>query len=100
MNRTKIPSPRTSEAGSQVGGRRQILGRIGVQVTQKAVGKTLSRWLPIVGPIVIGSYSLIDTRNVGKTAIDTFNREIEIEPAELDDSQVTRISNRTDLSTQ
>ena len=78
----------------------EILRRIGVQVTQKAVGKTLSRWLPIAGPIVIGGYSLIDTRNVGKTAIDTFNREIEIEPAELDDTQVTRISNRTDLSTQ
>ncbi len=72
-----------------------ILRRIGVQVTQKAVGKTLSRWVPIVGPIVIGGYSLIDTRNVGKTAIDTFNREIEIEPAEPDNSQATSISNQT-----
>ena len=72
-----------------------ILRRIGVQVTQKAVGKTLSRWVPIVGPIVIGGYSLIDTRNVGKTAIDTFEREIEIEPAEPDNSQATSISNQT-----
>ena len=58
----------------------QTLRRIGVQVSQKAVGKTLSRWLPIVGPVLIGGYSLIDTRNVGKTAIDTFSREIQIEP--------------------
>lgn len=58
----------------------QTLRRIGIQVSQKAVGKTLSRWLPIVGPILIGSYSLIDTRNIGKTAIDTFSRQIDIEP--------------------
>jgi hypothetical protein len=58
----------------------QTLRKIGVHVTQKAVGKTLSRWLPLVGPVLIGGYSLMDTRNVGKTAIDTFSREILIEP--------------------
>ena len=58
----------------------QTLRSIGVKVSQKAVGKTLSRWLPIVGPVLIGSYSMIDTRNVGKTAIETFSRHIEIEP--------------------
>ena len=63
----------------------QTLRRIGVHVTQKAVGKTLSRWLPIVGPVLIGGYSLVDTRNVGKTAIDTFSRQIEIEPPDADD---------------
>ena len=61
----------------------QTLSRIGVHVTQKAVGKTLSRWLPIVGPILIGSYSLVDTRIVGKTALDTFSRQIEIEPDDI-----------------
>lgn len=57
----------------------QTLRKIGVHVTQKAVGKSLSRWLPIVGPVLIGGYSMMDTRKVGKTAIDTFSREIEIE---------------------
>jgi hypothetical protein len=57
----------------------QILGRLGVHVTQKAVSKTLSRWLPMIGPVLIGGYSLADTRAVGKTAIDTFRREIKIE---------------------
>lgn len=60
----------------------QTLRKIGIHVTQKAVGKTLSRWLPIVGPILIGGYSLWDTRNVGKTAIDTFSREIELLPGD------------------
>jgi hypothetical protein len=67
----------------------QILRRIGIQVTQKAVGKTLARWLPIVGPVVIGGYSLIDTRSVGKTVIDTFSRQIEVEPDEERDSHPT-----------
>jgi hypothetical protein len=61
-------------------GVQQTLGKIGIHVTQKAVGKTLSRWLPIVGPVLIGGYSLMDTRKVGNTAIDNFSREIEIEP--------------------
>ena len=41
---------------------------------------SLSRWLPILGPVLIGGYSLMDTPTVGKTAIDTFSRQIEIEP--------------------
>ena len=57
----------------------QILRRVGVQVSQKAVGKSVSRWLPLIGPALIGGYSLMDTRRVGKTAVDTFRRSIEIE---------------------
>ncbi len=60
----------------------QLLRRIGIQVTQKAVGKTLSRWLPVIGPLLIGGYSLVDTRSIGKTAIDTFRRQIEMQPEE------------------
>lgn len=65
------------EAGLRV--IQQVLRRVGVQVTQKAVGKSLSRWLPVIGPVLIGGYSWMDTRKVGKTAIDTFSRPIEIE---------------------
>ncbi len=60
----------------------QTLRKIGIHVTQQAVGKTLSRWLPVVGPLLIGGYSLMDTRKVGKTAIDAFSRDIEIEPGD------------------
>jgi hypothetical protein len=60
----------------------QVLRKIGIQVTQKAVGKTLSRWLPVVGPILIGGYSFWDTQKVGRTAVDTFSREIHILPGD------------------
>lgn len=65
----------------------QTLRRIGVQASQKAVGKTLARWVPVIGPVLIGGYSFVDTRSVGKTAIDRFRREIEFEPADSGGSQ-------------
>jgi len=61
----------------------KILQRVTIQLTQKAIGKSISRWVPIIGPIVVGGYSILDTRSVGKTAIETFSREIEIEVEEL-----------------
>lgn len=57
----------------------KILQRVTIHLTQKAIGKSVSRWVPIIGPIVTGGYSYLDTRSVGKTAIETFSREIEIE---------------------
>jgi hypothetical protein len=60
----------------------ETLRRIGIHVTQKAVGKTLSRWVPMVGPLAIGGYSLMDTRSVGASAIDTFSRSIFLEPGD------------------
>lgn len=57
----------------------KILQRVTIQLSQKAIGKSISRWVPIIGPIVTGGYSYLDTRSVGKTAIETFSREIEIE---------------------
>jgi len=61
----------------------KVLQRVSIKMTQKAIGKSISRWVPVVGPIVVGGYSMIDTRSVGKTAIETFSRVIEIEPDEL-----------------
>jgi hypothetical protein len=57
----------------------KILERVTIKTTQKAIGKSISRWVPIVGPVFVGGYSLLDTRSVGKTAIETFSREIHIE---------------------
>jgi hypothetical protein len=64
----------------------KVLQRVSIKMTQKAIGKSISRWVPVIGPIVVGGYSMIDTRSVGKTAIETFSREIEIEPDSLANS--------------
>ena len=56
-----------------------IAEKIGVKVTQKALGKGLSRWIPIIGAIGIGAYAYYDTAQVAATAIDLFERDIELE---------------------
>jgi hypothetical protein len=61
----------------------KILQRVTIKITQKAIGKSISRWVPVVGPVVVGGYSLLDTRSVGKTAIETFSREIQEDSIEL-----------------
>lgn len=61
----------------------KILQQVSIKMTQKAIGKSISRWVPVVGPIVVGGYSMMDTRAVGKTAIETFSRVLEIEADEL-----------------
>ena len=57
-----------------------VLGRVGVSITQRAAGRTISRWLPVVGAVGIGGYAFYDTTQVGKTAAAFFAREIVPEP--------------------
>lgn len=55
--------------------------KIGVKITQRAIGKGLSRWLPVVGALGVGAYAYYDTAQVARTAIELFSTDIEIEPA-------------------
>lgn len=57
----------------------QIVQKVAGKITQRAIGKTLSRWLPVVGVLGVGAYAYYDTAQVGATAIDLFQRELELE---------------------
>jgi hypothetical protein len=57
----------------------RLAGRIGVSVSKRAVGKGISRWLPIVGALGVGAYAYYDTGQVAKTAIDLFSGDIHID---------------------
>lgn len=57
-----------------------VAQRVGVHVTQRAIGKGISRWLPIVGAAGVGAYAYYDTGRVAATAIELFEKEITIEP--------------------
>ena len=52
------------------------LQRIGVAVSQRAVGRGVARWLPIAGAVGVGAYAFYDTMQVGKTARELFESEI------------------------
>lgn len=54
----------------------QLLQKIGVQVTQRFIGKSLSRILPVVGAVGIGAYAFYDTSKVAQTAIQLFSKDV------------------------
>jgi hypothetical protein len=57
----------------------RIAKTVGVKVTQRAIGGGISRWLPAVGAVGVGSYAYYDTAQVGRTAIAMFNATMEID---------------------
>ena len=61
-----------------------IANRVGIRITQRAIGRGVARWVPVVGALGVGAYAYFDTGHVGRTAIELFEREIDIDPAEED----------------
>lgn len=57
----------------------QTLERIGVKVTQRVMGKSISRLLPIVGAVVVGAYAYRDTAQVAANAIELFSKDLLLE---------------------
>jgi len=45
-----------------------VLGTLGVTLTQRVVGTTASRWIPLAGAAAVGAYAYWDTLQVAKTA--------------------------------
>jgi len=62
----------------------QALQKIGVRITQRVIGQTISRYVPFLGALAIGSYAYYDTSQVAATAIDAFSREISIQEDKQD----------------
>lgn len=63
---------------------RTITRRVGAKLAQKAAGKGLARWIPVVGAVGMGAYAYYDTAQVAATAIDLFEGVIEVEAVEVD----------------
>jgi hypothetical protein len=47
-----------------------------VKIGQRAAGKGLARWLPVVGALGVGAYAYYDTGQVAATAIELFSGEV------------------------
>ncbi|HJU26586.1 MAG TPA: hypothetical protein VJ722_07930 [Rhodanobacteraceae bacterium] len=60
---------------------RAIAERIGLKLSQRALGGGLARLLPLVGAAGVGVYAWFDTRQVGRTAIMMFSQEIDFAEA-------------------
>jgi len=57
-----------------------IANRIGLRISKRAIGSGVARWLPAVGALGVGAYAYFDTGQVAATAIELFEREIEVGP--------------------
>ncbi|MGH8152746.1 MAG: hypothetical protein ACREPF_08450 [Rhodanobacteraceae bacterium] len=60
---------------------REVANRIGIKLSERAVGSSLARMLPVAGALGVGAYAWYDTRQVARTAIAMFSHEIEVIPA-------------------
>lgn len=49
---------------------------LGVKVTQKVIGKSAARFVPLIGAVGVSAYAYFDTTQVAKTAIELFSKEI------------------------
>ena len=61
---------------------RALAGAIGLRISERLLSKSVSRWLPVVGAMGVGAYAFYDTRQVAKTAVALFEREIELAPVD------------------
>lgn len=52
---------------------------LGVKVTQKIIGKGVSRLVPVIGAVGVSAYAYFDTTQVAKTAIELFSKDIVID---------------------
>lgn len=58
-----------------------IANKIGMKITQRSLGRAVSRVVPIAGALGVGAYTWYDTRHVARTAIDLFSHELATEAA-------------------
>ena len=50
-----------------------IAQKIGLQVSQKVLGKSVARFVPLLGAVGVGAYAYFDTARVAQTAIALFS---------------------------
>jgi hypothetical protein len=53
----------------------RVASAVGVHVGKQAAKRALSRWVPVVGAAGVGAYAWWDTRQVGRAALQLFERE-------------------------
>jgi len=60
---------------------RSIAHRVGVKLSERALGSSLARMVPLVGALGVGAYAWYDTHQVARTAFAMFSHEVGIIPA-------------------
>lgn len=61
----------------------KALRKVGVGISQRVIGRTLSRWIPLVGAVGVGAYAYYDTAKVAETTIELFGTPLELEESSV-----------------
>jgi hypothetical protein len=56
-----------------------VVQKLGLKMTQRVLGRGVSRWLPLVGAAGVGAYAWFDTKQVAATAMALFGQDLESE---------------------
>ena len=59
-----------------------IAQQLGVQVSKAVIGKSASRFVPLLGAVGVGAYAYFDTLQVAKTAVELFEHETVVDADE------------------
>jgi uncharacterized protein (DUF697 family) len=60
----------------------KAVGLLGFKIAQRVLGKSVARFLPVLGAVAVARYAYIDTKKVGLAATSLFSRDIVIEQGE------------------
>jgi len=52
-----------------------VARKVGLRLSQRALGRGIARWFPVVGAGFVGAYVYYDTTQVGKAALEVFGKE-------------------------
>ena len=58
---------------------RSVVHKLGAKVTQNVLGKSVSRFVPLLGALGVGAYAYFDTTQVARTAMALFSSDIVFE---------------------
>ena len=56
-----------------------VARQVGISVTQRSLSKLMGRWVPVVGAMGVAGYAYYDTGKVAETAIELFQRGIDVQ---------------------
>lgn len=56
-----------------------VVGKLGVKIAQRLLGKTMARYLPVFGAAAVARYAYVDTKQVGHAAMMLFSKEVIIQ---------------------
>jgi hypothetical protein len=58
-----------------------VAQRLGVKLSERTLGSSIARMVPLAGALGAGTYAWYDTRHVARTAFAMFSDEVEVMPA-------------------